>query len=273
MNAAAADHLLVDMGNQRLKWRRMPAGGEDRAVPAAGGVVSLNRQDDPEQAPLERRLERAFTGAAVPRRILLSAVSQDGAVADFRAWCERRWGVAVESVESVAEYDGFINDYDQPAQLGCDRWLAALAASRLIRQDNGSTPVVVVDAGTALTVDLVHRNHFCGGVIMPGYLTMVRMLGRDTGRIRLQAPIDGSHRGAVVATNSDDAVRSGSFNAVCGGMDRCIDEIRVRVGDTPRVLFTGGDGGLVQGGSRFRGDIRENLVLDGLAIVAGGNAR
>ncbi len=282
--------LLVDMGNQRLKWRlRRGSGiigaGQNHPASAAEGVVSIRagRSAAVETAPSDREgariLDSGFPGMPSPGRILVSAVSHSGAVDMFRSWCHRRWGVAAEFVASEAEFDGMINGYDDPSQLGCDRWLAALAAHRTICTEGGEEAVVVVDAGTAVTVDLVVRGRFAGGAILPGIATMMRVLDRETGCIRLDAglPAQGGNADAEgvlpspLATNSDDAVRAGACHAVCGGVDRCIDGLRSPGGAGGRVpvLVTGGDAGIVSAGIRHPGEIRSNLVLDGLSLVAG----
>ena len=268
MRPESADRLLVDMGNQRLKWRRVSTRGRPEDAPTGDGVIVIEQADAAEHVSLPDRLTAVFAEDDAPARILLSAVSQNEAVDAFRSWCQRRWGIRVDNVESTAEFGGLSNDYEDPGQLGCDRWLAALAAHRIVCTQGAAESAVVVDAGTAVTVDLVHRDHFIGGTIMPGLSTMVRVLGRDTGRIRLTKADGQAVRRTVVATNSDDAVHSGCYNAVCGGIDRCIGAMESVVGVIPPILFTGGDAALVSGGSKYSGEIRENLVLDGLAIVA-----
>ena len=291
MSADPGSCLLVDMGNQRLKWRlqrasRAGGAGQNLPPPDTEGVVPIRsgRAAGSETVSGDREclrgLDSSFAGMPAPGRILVSAVSHSGAVGLFKDWCDRRWRAAVELVASEAEFDGLVNGYDDPSQLGCDRWLAALAAHRQVCTEGDGEAVVVVDAGTAVTVDLVVRGRFLGGAILPGIATMIRVLDRETGRIRLETPVpapggNGDTGGGLpspLATNSDDAVRAGACHAVCGGIDRCIDGLRSRGGlDGPvPVLVTGGDAGTVSAGIRHPGETRSNLVLDGLSLVAGG---
>jgi type III pantothenate kinase len=281
------DCLLVDMGNQRLKWRFLPAGvgsryaaaGDDRVVsiPRAGSESSTNPR-----AAFIQVLDTSFSGPdsphrPAPRRVLLSAVSHGDTVSLFERWCLERWQVSVELMISADSYAGLVNGYDNPRQLGCDRWLAALAAFQDICVDKGEESVIVVDAGTAVTVDLVHRGRFAGGAILPGIATIINVLGRDTGRIRLDpswfrnrviAGAPGAGDVPAAATNSNAAVHAGAFHAVCGGVERCLERLQGMVGGTARILVSGGDARLVQGGIRHHAEIRRNLVLDGLALVA-----
>ena len=268
-----AETLLVDMGNQRLKWRWMHSTTDQSGSPEesddSDGAIPIKLGDDADQSDFVQRLNEVFTEFAAPARVLLSAVSQQQAVSAFQDWCWQRWQVEVESKGAEAAFSGLVNDYDDPAQLGCDRWHAAIAAHRKSQRSGRSESVVVVDAGTAITVDLVHHNHFVGGAIMPGVSTMIRTLGRDTGRIRLNQSDGVGNLWQATAKNSDDAVRSGVYFAVCGGVDRCIEAQARFIGKSPQVFFTGGDAALVRDGSNFNGRICANLVLDGLALLAG----
>ena len=289
MSADPGSCLLVDLGNQRLKWRLQRAASdvvlERQPLPSATeGAVSIDSGGAPGSAEGDaeldfvRALEGVFTGMPAPRRALVSAVSHSGARDEFERWCLRRWRIAAEFVVSGTQFDGLVNGYDDPSQLGCDRWLAAIAAHRMICTEEGGDAVVVVDAGTAVTVDLVVRDRFAGGAILPGIATMMRVLDRGTGCIRLKTsttvrggtgvPADGLP--SPLATNSDDAVHAGARHAVCGGVDRCIEGLR-SLGETGKrvpVLITGGDARTVSAGIRHSGEVRSNLVLDGLALVA-----
>lgn len=287
MGADPGSCLLVDLGNQRLKWRLQRAASDEvpgqRPLPsAAEGAVSIDSGEGPGTAHVDRdfvrELDGVMAGISAPGRALVSAVSHSGARDEFERWCLRRWRIAAEFVVSGTQFDGLVNGYDDPSQLGCDRWLAAIAAHRMICTEEGGDAVVVVDAGTAVTVDLVVRDRFAGGAILPGIATMMRVLDRGTGCIRLKTSTTvrgGTGDPAVglpspLATNSDDAVHAGARHAVCGGVDRCIEGLR-SLGETGKrvpVLITGGDARTVSAGIRHSGEVRSNLVLDGLALVA-----
>ena len=67
---------------------------------------------------------------------------------------------------------------EEPARVGIDRLLAALAADRLRQRDRAA---IVVDLGTAITVDLVEADGaFAGGAILPGIATSARALAEQT---------------------------------------------------------------------------------------------
>ena len=115
--------LDIDMGNTRTKWRCGDATG---ALPAP----ELPR---PAAAP-----ERVRVATVLGNRPAIA-----GAV-------KRRFGVEAEFAATSASLAGVRCGYDEPGQLGVDRWLAAVAAWQRVRD-----AVAVVSVGTAATVDAV----------------------------------------------------------------------------------------------------------------------
>lgn len=78
---------------------------------------------------------------------------------------------------------GVRNAYVEPERLGIDRWLGVIAAHHMIKSD-----VVVVDAGTAIKVDVVNKEGIhLGGYIAPGLAMMEDSLLSKTARIRYDA--------------------------------------------------------------------------------------
>ncbi|MCP4490503.1 MAG: type III pantothenate kinase [Gammaproteobacteria bacterium] len=65
--------------------------------------------------------------------------------------------------------DGVVNGYSTPEGMGVDRWLALLGAADIVERD-----VIIVDAGSAITVDLLRNNgQHLGGAILPGFDTSI----------------------------------------------------------------------------------------------------
>ncbi len=160
--------------------------------------------------------------------------------------------------------------YEPAEALGVDRWVAAFAACALHPR------AIVVDAGTALTVDAVARTGagpgaepgvFLGGCIAPGARTMrAGLAGAAPG---LPVP-DLEVAGAALPNSSEEAVRSGLQLAFCGAVERLVAEVRHAAGlppDTP-VLLTGGDAPLYLRRGVLAVELVEDLVHRGLALLA-----
>lgn len=169
-------------------------------------------------------------------------------------------GVAFVVVQSEPELAGLKNGYYEPEKLGVDRWLAMLGLWKKIGR-----ALCVVDAGTALTIDLVNSegNHL-GGFIVPGVRTMASSLNMATAQIdcSLTAEVDA---GLLPGRNTAEAVQRGVILALVGAIDFAIQNItnQERVGDFD-CFIGGGDAELLQPFLGSRWQIEPSLVLSGL---------
>ncbi|MEE9392427.1 MAG: type III pantothenate kinase [Planctomycetota bacterium] len=127
--------------------------------------------------------------------------------------------------------------YADASELGADRLLAAWASHKLV-----GGPVIVVDAGTALTVDLVDKDgRFAGGAIAPGLSLAARSLASAGAMLVDVVPVPPlvypgqSRRGSLEA---------GLLASFLGGAERLVDEGR-RCAPEAKLMITGGDGGIL----------------------------
>ena len=158
-------------------------------------------------------------------------------------------------------------DVDDPDRLGIDRLLSGYAASN--RFDG---PLVVVDAGSAVTVDWVDTaKTFCGGAILPGLRMQTAALAAGTDalpEIDWQQSVDMT----APATNTVDAIRLGVLSAVVGAIEVLTDQYHSDQhhppGDEPsepiRIILTGGDSPLLSKSLRRKHKLLPNMVCHGL---------
>lgn len=158
------------------------------------------------------------------------------------------------------------NAYLTPETLGRDRLAAAVGASILYPERN----VLVVDFGTAVTIDLVTAdNTFRGGCISPGMQTRFRALHDYTASLPLCSPDEG---GELLGLTTEEAIQRGVMNSLTfeieGYIARMVDEI-----DDLCVIFTGGDAKFFV--KRIKNAIFANcnLVFCGLDRILEYNAR
>ncbi len=233
--------MLVDVGNSRVKWRMT---GERNAA----GVCPVDATLDG-VPPTWRSLPK-------PACVLVSLVANPARRDAMTRWCREAWDVAPRFARSTSPVPGMTNGYADPAQLGVDRWLAMVAARRL-----GDEPAVVIDCGTAITMDLVDRSGvFVGGMIVPGrrvlesvFQARVPYLAKATERFP-----------PFPANNTADGIALGIGTALVASMDRFIDNSRALTGDEPVIRVTGGDGPWLRDHWGGKMTFHENLVLDGL---------
>jgi type III pantothenate kinase len=156
---------------------------------------------------------------------------------------------------------------DCPDQLGVDRLLAAYAAQRKF-----GSPLIVVDAGSAVTVDWVDRQgDFCGGAILPGLALQLAALANGTDAL---PPIELRHAGALdrPARNTADAIRLGVVTGVVATIERLTEQFACTAAASnpeigqldPSLVLTGGDARLISSLLGCSHRLAENLVCRGL---------
>jgi len=129
-------------------------------------------------------------------------------------------------------------DLERPDMVGVDRLLDAVAANHLRLPDR---PAVVVDVGTAITVDLVSaEGTFRGGAILPGIAMSARAMHEFTDLLPLIGMDELSTPPPALGTDSDAAMRSGLFWGAVGAIRQLIE--RLAGDDNPGVFLTGGAG-------------------------------
>jgi type III pantothenate kinase len=132
-------------------------------------------------------------------------------------------------------------------------------------------PVIIVDSGTATTVDLVGADGvFAGGAILAGFELSALALHRYTALLPLVPPSDlkGTDP-APVGKNTRDAIRSGLFWGHIGAVKELVARLGQSQATVPQVILTGGAAALLAPHLPGRVRSESNLPLKGLAIVAG----
>ncbi len=155
---------------------------------------------------------------------------------------------------------------ERPDMVGIDRLLDALAAN-FLRQPN--RPAVVVDVGTAITVDLLSADgEFLGGAILPGIGMSARAMHQFTDLLPLVPMSELSTPPPALGTSTTPAMRSGLFWGAVGA----IRELTARLGEglnrPPQTILTGGASPAV---AELLGPSAQHvpqLTLAGIAIVA-----
>ncbi len=149
-------NLFVDIGNHRVKW------ATDRG---AGGVCEL--------PPADWRCMRELE----PRAVWASCVARAPVADEFGRYARRHWSLAPNFVRARRAQCGVINRYADAETLGNDRWAALIGARALC----GAHAAIVLDAGTAITIDALDADGvFRGGVILPGWHSMHTALAAHT---------------------------------------------------------------------------------------------
>ena len=244
--------LLVDIGNSRVKWARLERGmlGMQRAAAYAGWTATDWRTQLFDAGPVDAVLAATVAGGA--------------SAAALREAAHVATGLEPRFVTTAREAAGVRNGYADPALLGVDRWLAVIGAYHRVRG-----ACVVADIGTAATIDVVAADgQHGGGFIVPGPALMLASLVSGTSDLGARHESSGPASGARFADNTRDAMERGCRLAVAALIDRSVQEACGAHGP-PALLLTGGAAAEVQPHLHSRGECVPDLVLRGLAALAG----
>jgi type III pantothenate kinase len=174
--------------------------------------------------------------------------------------------VKIHWVTSQASACGVKNGYMKPETLGTDRWVALIAAWHIKH-----APCVVVNAGTAVTIDaLTGDGEFIGGMILPGLDLMQQSLGLATAQLpTLCAPQ--TQDSSIFANNTADAIHVGALHAISGAINQMAHALQSHSKQVPAVIISGGNADAIK--KHLPSDVTkqvlivDNLVLQGLYLL------
>ena len=156
----------------------------------------------------------------------------------------------------------FLLHYESPDSFGPDR-IALCAQSSLLYPDE---PVIALDIGTAITVDVLGSDrHYLGGLIMPGIDLMAKTLNEHTARL----PLVGMHRpDTLIGFSTSECIRNGIIWSCVSGLEGLLVKIKILLteehkAENIRVLATGGNAQLITG------MLASSPALDELAVLRG----
>lgn len=258
MNETAKSTLLaVDVGNNRVKVGRFGWTGT-RGIPEPDRIWVLSRDG----GLLARVVEDcAPLGAPLDWRI--GSVNRPAASRLIDWLAEHR---PADRLTLLACGDLPIRvELPRPDMVGIDRLLAAVAANRV---RTAGRPAVVVDLGTAITVDLVSaEGAFLGGAILPGVEMSARALHEQTDLLPQIAMSELADPPEPIGKATEPAMRSGIYWGAVGAVRELIGRM---TGRDPRaeILLTGGASPIVAGLLGVTARHVPHLTLAGIALTA-----
>jgi type III pantothenate kinase len=169
--------------------------------------------------------------------------------------------IGVPCLKVTAELDtGLKVRLKNPAGLGADRLLNAVAGVRKY-----GAPLVVVDLGTAITLDVIAADGaYIGGTIAPGMELSLDSLFSRTAKlpqIALEAP------GRYIGGDTKKAIQSGVVYGTVGLVDTLLRGVFKELGGPCRVVATGGHAEILAAHSDIVREVDQWLTIEGLRII------
>lgn len=235
--------VCIDSGNTRIKWAVHEGDGRGWLDHGAVGHEQV--------ADLAALMEKW----PAPKKVVLANVAGP-LVADRIRQVLRAWPTAWHEVAPAACGFGITNLYQRPESLGVDRWCAMIGAWQLVQ-----SPVLVVMAGTATTIDTVDgAGVFRGGLIMPGIDLMRRSLAQGTADLPMTSGVYQQYPRSTV-----DAISSGILEAHAGAIERAYRRLESA---EKSCLLSGGNAVMISVCLEIPHRVVENLPAEGMLRIA-----
>ena len=245
--------LLVDIGNTAVKW----------GLCEAGEIVTADRFVHRDH-DLAEQLNRFWQKLQSPAKVYVANVAGEDTGHALSAWVRRQWSLTPEYISTTGAACGVTNAYPVAGDLGVDRWMALIAAHHHSRG-----AVAIVDCGTAITLDWLTANG-ChrGGLILPGIELLKKGILEDTAEVR---PSTEMQAAIPFASSTGAGVQGGAVYLVVAAIDRIIKDMAASQNQDFEIIITGGDAGKILTLLAHSTLHDPELVLKGLAILAGGH--
>ncbi len=251
--------LLVDAGNSRLKWVLCENGQFIQRGAFRYDWSALSAQ-------FTQQWDALAKSGTVEKRVLCN-VAGERLESPFRQWWQANAlqetnALTIETVAAQSQAFGVQSAYQQPEQLGADRWAALVAARHEI-----VGACCVIDCGTALTIDVLSpEGVHMGGLIAPGRTMMGDSLQANTAQIEL---VNATGLSLFSVKDTASAVQAGVLGSTSGAVKQVLQECNEHWQQLPVCVITGGDA-LALLPSLPTGSLHEpEWVLKGLAMIAG----
>ena len=246
--------LLVDLGNTSLKW-----------ISVHEGRLNESNRISHRHNPLECQLDQAWGSERPPAIVWVVAVASQSLQDELRRWIEAHWSVPVHFMRTEKTTMGVTCAYQQPEDLGVDRWAAIVAA-----YNHHPQGVCVLDCGTAITLDLIDGDGLhLGGYILPGFELMRQSLFGNTAI----AVVEDEQISGDFGKSTASCIALGARKAVASLVESSIERLQAAGVCDPALILTGSSANGIRSMIQIDHEIREQLVLEGLLMYARGKAK
>jgi len=260
------DLLAIDIGNTRAKFGLFHVNQSQSIEPIS---IVARVLDQTSSLADELRTWWQTLNLSVPGRAIVA-----GSDPETREQLTSTWPFTNGAPAVIADHKQIPigMDVDVPEKVGIDRLLNVFAGGRLFAVDR---PIIVVDSGTATTVDLMTADQtFRGGSILPGLRLSACAMHDYTARLPfLSVDDEPADLPVVPGRNTEDAMRAGLFIGQLGAVRELIGRLSTaavdRFGETepPVIVITGGGGRQLT--QNLSGAVFvDSLALHGLAMLA-----
>ncbi|MBL0711730.1 MAG: type III pantothenate kinase, partial [Colwellia sp.] len=198
--------VLIDIGNTRTKYCLVDQ-GKRRTQQAISNECLSNKF--------------LTTNFSCVSKLIVASVSHNKLTDIISDWCGSH-KIEYQRVVSGAKKNHIITAYQVPSQLGVDRWLALIGAAAHFPNKN----ILIIDAGTATTIDLLTSNgQHQGGWILAGIKTLITSILADTEQVQAK---DKEKESVAFGTNTSENVHNAAWAATIGAVNLAISQAQLK---------------------------------------------
>jgi type III pantothenate kinase len=259
MTGTQAPLIAVDVGNSRVKLGRFDdVRASHGRLPTPAATLDLA-----EPAQFDRISAWLASRPADDFRWYIGSV-QRAVSSTLIDWLREH---GARQITLLASFDLPLRvSLPRPDMVGIDRLLGAVAVNHI---RNSNSPAIVVDLGTAITVDLVEVDGaFAGGAILPGIGLSARALHEFTDLLPQLDMHALAEPPSALGTDTIAAMRAGIYWGAVGGVRQLIELLGRQLAGAPQVFLTGGAAPAVAHLIAADAGYQAHLVLSGIALAA-----
>lgn len=248
--------LIADIGNSAIKIGRFAENaGTDNPLETPQDTIVVRPDDD--SLALSRWLD--------PNDTFLVACSVSQRNADHLVTILQQ--IQPIKVRFLSTQDFLIKKrVKYPERVGLDR-LAGAVAVNAVR--DSQRPAIVIDAGSAITVDLVSAiGTFEGGTIMAGAGLLTRALSSGTAQLPLIEYHETDAAPAVVGRSTEEAIQSGVYWGTIGAIRQVVQQMQAELRSPAQIYVTGGDMQKMMWHLPDDAEFVPHLILAGIELIA-----
>lgn len=217
--------LLIDIGNSRTKYVQC-SDKSQHSEQTFSAITSVNNEEFS-----RGYFDKNFTNIS---QVVLASVAANHFSELIASWCNDQ-AIPFIKVQSEKHKGVLTSAYQVPSKLGVDRWLVLLATTNLFPKRSA----LIIDAGTATTVDLVTASgQHQGGWILAGINTLVSSLLTNSTLIEANEQEDFA---TSFGQNTSTNVHNASWAATLGLIHQAIRQAKQEC-SLDEIIFTGGNG-------------------------------
>ena len=244
-------YLCIDIGNTRTK-----AAVFDRHGKAGEMLVCENKALQDKLSDWLQEIP-----ANTPLTVGWISTAKETVSEDWPVWKKFAQKPRIEAIRPTDERLPIGMKYKTPETLGADRLIAAIAACSYFP----NKPVMVVDAGTAITYDCVDAaGNFLGGGISPGVGMRFRALHQFTARLPL---VELAETFPEIGASTEESIRTGAQGGAVAEVQGVIHRYSEKLGSELKVFLTGGDAQVFEKHVKKPNFARFHLLLEGIFIT------